>query len=111
MKRLAVNPEWAQENFDVCVYMEANIFNVYYKELMLEQAEMFQTLGIPIYLLGCGAQSGLDYNTDFVDEIEEYAKSYLDAILKSANKGLENVVDDNHEFKDYLSKKDYRKVM
>lgn len=79
-EKLQEEVDWVKNNFDVCIHMEANMLNGIYKNVMLEKAELFKKMQIPIFILGIGAQSSIDYSTEFISEIEECAKRYLDAV-------------------------------
>lgn len=81
--RLDNDVDWAKDNFDICIHMEANMLSVTYKEVMLEKAKLFNDLKIPVYILGIGAQSSIDYDMNFLSEFSEYAKKYLDSIYQS----------------------------
>ncbi len=80
---LKEDENWAKRNFDLCVYMEANILNEAYRDWIKEQALFFERIGIPIYILGMGAQSTADYSDKFLDDIRDNAKRYLDAIYSN----------------------------
>ena len=81
MQYLASNPNWAKEKFDLCIRMAANTFGVRNKQLMLEQARLFNTLGIPVYTIGIGVQTTVDFDETFIGEIEECSKILLDTII------------------------------
>lgn len=74
---------WVKNNFDICIHMEANILNPVYIGEMLEKAKLFKQMQVPIFILGVGTQSSIDYSTKFLTEIRESAKLYLDAIMGS----------------------------
>ncbi len=75
--------EWARKNFDICIMMEANIFSEYYNQTLADNAHIINTLKIPTFVLGAGCQSTINYSVDFLQNIKENSKKYIDAIKNS----------------------------
>lgn len=82
-KELEQNANWAKENFDIAITMEANIFASCYKNTLIEETEFIKSLKIPIFVLGAGCQSDINYSLEFLKDISNESKKYLDSILSS----------------------------
>ena len=82
-KYIKLDEDWVRRNFDICIYMEANIFSVYNIRVMEARAKWFLSLKIPIYILGAGAQSTLDYSFANLNECSDSAKRYVESVLKT----------------------------
>ena len=80
---LEKNPNWVKSNFDICIMFEANIFSEFFKDVMILEANLIKKMQIPTFVLGAGVQSDKHYSLDFVNNIKENVKLYLDAIFSS----------------------------
>ena len=84
--QLNTNPqkaEYINDNFDCLCFSPANVLANYAKNILSAYTEAFKKIKIPIYALGLGAQSGSDYSLDFLHNIKDEAKGYIEAILNS----------------------------
>lgn len=82
-RELQDNEAWVKDNFDLCIHMEANMLSPAFNTRMLEKSILFRKMQIPVFILGIGAQSSIDYSTQFISIIRENAKQYLDSIFTS----------------------------
>lgn len=81
--KLKEDPNWGIKNFDICIMMEACIFFELYNDAMKENAELISMLKIPVFVLGAGIQSDVNYSMNFLESIKDSAKIYLDSIYNS----------------------------
>lgn len=81
--KLRDDNEWVHKNFDLCIMFEANIFWEGHNDILLRQANLIKKIKVPVFVLGAGAQSTLDYSLDFMKNITENIKRYVDSIYES----------------------------
>lgn len=83
-KHISNDSEWGRENFDLCVILEANCFSEVFHTYVKEKFDKIRKIGVPIYVLGAGAQSGVDYGKSFLkQEVSDDIKYIIDLILAS----------------------------
>lgn len=82
-QKLANDCSWAKKKFCYCINMHANFFQPSYKETLKEFAQLYNQLGIPVYLLGVGAQSTIDYDESILESVKDEVKMFVDAIIQS----------------------------
>lgn len=76
--------DFINEYFDAIVYSTANLFQKIYKEAIERRTEALNNSKIPIYVISCGAQGGLDESPRaVVTGMEHTIASFLDAIYSS----------------------------
>ncbi len=81
---LEKDPFWGKKNFDLCIIMEANGFSEVFHAYVKEKFQKISKLGLPIFVLGAGVQSTVDYSEDFLTrEVIEDTKYVIDLILSS----------------------------
>lgn len=70
--------------FDLIIYPMANFFYSKYMKAMVDLAEVFEQIRIPVYIIACGAQAS-SYNDleQLVKEIGEPAKRFISAIYNT----------------------------
>ena len=81
--RLAKEPNYFKNNYDLAINMQANIFSLDFVSNMNYIAELIRRMKIPVFILGAGAQSTIDYSEDFLDSISESSQNFLDSIFNS----------------------------
>ena len=83
INNLVKDKNWAKNNFDIAITMEANIFSCDNNETLLNEAKLIKMLKIPTFILGAGCQSDINFSLDFLKIISENAKQYIDTIRNS----------------------------
>lgn len=84
--QLNTNPlkaEYINNNFDCLCFSPANVLADYAKGILSAYAKAFKKIKIPIYALGLGAQSDSNYTLDYLHNIRNEAKDYIEVILNS----------------------------
>lgn len=68
-------------NYDLIIYPMANFFSEQYTDSMLELAEIFNKIKIPVYIIACGAQaSSYDDLERLVSKIGTPASKFIESI-------------------------------
>lgn len=82
--RFVIDPGAADqinERYDAYVIPLANAFRVSYEANLIRLTKLISKLRIPVVVLGVGAQSNVDYETDRLRRIEPAAKAFVGAVL------------------------------
>ena len=85
--RLIIDPGDADEineRYDAYVIPLANAFRHSYKPILDRMTELIRRLRIPVVILGVGAQSNVDYETDRLRPIERSVRAFVSAVLDRA---------------------------
>lgn len=83
IEKIKQDPDFAKKNFDIVITMVANIFSKFHRPNMLDMADFVKSLKVPVYILGAGCQSDINYSFDFLNDIKDEASLFLDSILNS----------------------------
>jgi glycosyltransferase involved in cell wall biosynthesis len=79
--------EYLNSNFDSVVFSPANALANYAKETILKRwVDNLKPIKIPIIAVGLGAQSDASYTYDFLSNIKDEARIFIDMILISGGK-------------------------
>ncbi len=71
-------------NYDLIIYPMANFFSKQYTDSMLELAQIFNKIKIPVYIIACGAQaSSYDDLESLVEKIGTPASKFIESIYQT----------------------------
>jgi polysaccharide pyruvyl transferase len=85
--RLLIDPGDADEineRYDAYVIPLANAFRHSYQPILDRMTELIRRLRIPVVILGVGAQSNVDYETDRLRPLERSVRAFVSAVLDRA---------------------------
>lgn len=76
-----MSSDYINENFDLCIKPEANIFSPHFIRYMDWHVERFKGVRIPIYVIACGAQAeSYDKLDELVNSIREPATKFIKSV-------------------------------
>jgi hypothetical protein len=82
-KKLAEDKNWAKNNFDLVITMECDIFKELFIGWMEREAEIYKNIGLPVFVIGAGANCSVDYQISYSHKLSETIKKYIGSILDS----------------------------
>lgn len=75
------------EKFECVIILPANIFAPYAMKFFVPDfIRMIHKLKIPVYVIGAGAQSDIDYSFDFLKKWEKLALDFVNAVAETNGK-------------------------
>lgn len=81
------NTDKINNEFDLVLYSPANILAEWAnKEMLPKWTECLKKIRIPFTFIGVGAQAKIDYNLDFVQNIQNNAYNFIKAILNTGGR-------------------------
>lgn len=79
-----MSADYINENFDLCIKPEANIFSPRFIRYMDWHVERFKGVKVPIYVIACGAQAeSYDKLDELVDSIKEPATRFITSVYET----------------------------
>lgn len=80
-KKLVEDKNWAKNNFDLVITMECDIFKELFIGWMERETEIYKNIGLPVFVLGAGANFSVDYQISYSQKLAETIKNYIGCIL------------------------------
>lgn len=80
-KKLVEDKNWAKNNFDLVITMECDIFKELFIGWMERETEIYKNIGLPVFVLGAGANFSVDYQISYSQKLAETIKNYIRCIL------------------------------
>lgn len=78
------NTEYINDNYDAVLMPCANIFSEEFMPKLKMNTEFCNKLRIPVYVISCGIQVGIDGNIDYlVKKIGEESKKFIDSVYST----------------------------
>lgn len=63
--------------------MECDIFKELFIGWMEREAEIYKNIGLPVFVIGAGANCSVDYQISYSHKLSETIKKYIGSILDS----------------------------
>lgn len=82
-ENLSTDNTWVDNNFDIAILAQANLFNPRFLDEINKLSFWLKFVHKPIFIIGAGAQSTIDYSFDFLPSIRNESKKLIDIIYSS----------------------------
>lgn len=80
-KKLVEDKDWAKKKFDLVITMECDIFKELFIGWMERETEIYKNIGLPVFVLGVGANCSVDYQISYSQKLAETIKKYIGCIF------------------------------